>query len=143
MTLDEFGADSFHFATQRLLMWFGRDLCDRALQRDHIRTAAIAMRLNQLQLGFADDRLDRIAMRIDPERCDRRDEVLERFEEVDVRIPQRIIRIEDQIQRRFIAPGGCNRHAPRSYPCGRARVNQVRCAIGSTTSAPLDGLRPT
>ena len=108
MALDELGADPLDFAAQRLLMRLRRDLSDRAFERDHIRTAAIAMRLDQLQFGLAHDRLDRIAMRIDAERADRRDEILERFEEVDVRIPQRIIGIENQVQRRLVAPGGRN-----------------------------------
>ncbi len=144
MTLDELGADSFDFAAQRLVMQLRRDVRDRALQRDHIRTAAIAMRLNQLQLGFAHNGLDRIAMRIDAERRIASTKALERFKEVDVGIPQRIVRIEDEIQRRLGAPIGRSRHQQfdRTHD-GRGSSKSAAVRDGRTTSAPLDGLRPT
>ena len=67
------------------------------------------MRLDQLEFGLAhpSPRSNRDARRL-PSAADRRDEILERFEEMDVRIPQRVVGIEDQIQRRLVAPGGWN-----------------------------------
>ncbi len=49
-------------------------------------------------------------MGIDAERADRLNKILECFEEVDIRIPQRIVGVENEIQRRLGAPFGRNRH---------------------------------
>src|SRR5579862_1028345 len=110
ISLDELRADFFHLAPQRLMMKLRRDLHYRTLQSDYVGTAAVAMGLDQLQLGLAHRSFDRLAMTLDPERRDRLDEGLERLQEVDVGIPQRIVSIEDQIQRRLGAPIGRSRH---------------------------------
>ncbi len=143
ITLDELGADSLHFAAQWLVMQLGRKLRNRSVERDHIRTAAVAVRLDQFELGLAHRGFDGIAMGIETECRDRPDELLERFQEVDVGIPQGVVGIENEIQRRFVAPSGWNRHRRKIVTTTADGVNQPRCATGRTTNAPLVGLRPT
>jgi hypothetical protein len=65
------------------------------MQRHHIGTAAVSVSLNKFKLDFSYRGFDGIPISIETERGNRLNESLERFEKMNIGIPERVISVED------------------------------------------------
>ena len=89
----------------------GREFISRLMQRSHVRTAAVAVRFDQHDFGAAHRGVNLDARQTEPRVADRRGEVIERLEKMNIGIPERIVGVENEIQRLSRGRG----HLSRGY----------------------------
>ena len=77
----------------------GRELGRRLMQRDHVRAAAIAVSLDQHDFSAAHGGVNLDARDAEVRVADGSSEMIERLEKMDIGIPERIVGVEDEIQR--------------------------------------------
>src|SRR5882757_2556838 len=69
------------------------------MQRLHVRPAPVAERFDQPYLSASDRILNFDARETEVRILDRRGERIERLEKMDIRIPERVVGVENQIER--------------------------------------------
>src|SRR5580704_15223334 len=77
----------------------GRELGSRLMQRDHVRASAIAVSLDERDFGAAHGRVNLDARDAQLRIADGGGEVIERLEKMDIGIPERVVSVEDEIER--------------------------------------------
>jgi hypothetical protein len=77
----------------------GREFSSRLMQRHQVRAAAVAMRFDQPNFGAPHSRVNLDARDPEVRVAYGRSEVIERLEKMNIRIPERIVGIENEIQR--------------------------------------------
>jgi hypothetical protein len=95
---DQVRADSLDFVAQ-MIATVGRKLGGGLMQRHHIRPPAVAMSFYQAKFGAAHGGMNVGALETEAGVGNGGGERVERLEEMDIRIPESVIGVENQIQR--------------------------------------------
>src|ERR1700723_3300159 len=98
VALEQMRADSFDLVAQAVVTR-GRELSSRLMQRQQVRAAAVAMRFDQPNFGAAHGGVNLDARDPEVRVAHRRREVIERLEKMNIGIPERIVGVENEIQR--------------------------------------------
>ena len=147
VALEQMRADSLDLVAQAVVT-SGREFISRLMQRPHVRAAAVAMRFDQHDFGAAHRSMNLDARQTKTRIADGGSEVIERLEKMNIGIPERIVGVENEIQRLSRRREHLYREYRRALEraIGWSRTSYARelgSAAGSTISAPVDGLRPT
>ena len=127
----------------------GREFGGRLMQRHQVRAAAVAVRFDQPDLGAAHRGVNLDARKTEARVANGGSETIERLEKMDIGIPERVVGVENEIQRLSRGRGHLYTEYRRALaraiaPVARARyARALGSAAGSTMSAPVEGLRPT
>src|ERR1019366_9795505 len=77
----------------------GRKFSSRLVQRNHVRTAPVAVPFDQPHFGAAHRGVNVGARDVEDRVADGRSEEIERLEKMDIGIPERVVGVEYEIQR--------------------------------------------
>ena len=91
-------ADSLDLVAQAVVTC-GRELSSRLMQRHQVRAAPVAVRFDQPDFGASHRGVNLDARQAKARIAHSRSEVIERLEKMNIRIPERIVGVEDEIQR--------------------------------------------
>ena len=128
VALEQMRTDSLDLLAQAVVTC-GRQVSSRLMQRNHVRPAAVAVCFDQPEFGAAHGGVNLVARDAEGGVADGRSEEIKRLEKMDIGIPERVVGVEDEIQR-------LSRR--RRHPCTEYR-RAPRQAIGAgMTPAPRD-----
>jgi hypothetical protein len=96
--LEQMRADSLDLVAQAVVTC-GREFSSRLMQRHQVRAAAVAMRFDQPDFGAAHGGVNLDARNAKVRVAYGRSEVIERLEKMNIGIPERIVGIENEIER--------------------------------------------
>src|SRR5580658_5727747 len=140
--LEQMRADSLDLVAQAVVTG-GREFSRRLMQRGQVRAASVAKRFDQPDFGAAHRGVNLDARQTKTRVADGSSERIERLEKMDIGIPERVVGVENEIQRLSRR----NRHLLTEYRHATRRAisysRALGIAVGSTISAPVAGLRPT
>src|ERR1700732_5120985 len=91
-------ADSLDLVAQAVVTR-GREFSSRLMQRQQVRAAAVAMRFDQPDFRAAHGSMKLDARQAKARIAHGRREVIERLEKMNIGIPERIVGVENEIQR--------------------------------------------
>jgi hypothetical protein len=97
IAFDQVRTDSLDLVAQMLVAG-GREFGSRFMQRHHVRAAAVTVSLDQAKFGAAQRGMNVGALESEAGIRDGGGERVEGFEEMNVRIPERVVGVEDQIE---------------------------------------------